>query len=68
MLSTRNVVLSKSEVCEAIRAFVRTKYHEKIEKGYELSDINVNDNASITFTFEEVLNPFVKSPKVKSNE
>lgn len=66
MLSTRQIILSQEEVCEAVRAFVRTKYHEKIEKGYELSDIKIPEQGgSVIFTFNEVLNPFTKSSKVK---
>lgn len=64
MLSSRTVVLSQEEVCQAVRDFVRTKYHEKIDKGYELTSVRPVDR-SVTFTFEEVINPFVKSPKVK---
>ena len=61
MLSTRTVVLSQEEVCEAVRTFLRTKYHEKIDKGYELHDIQPNEGKSVVFTFAEILNPFVKS-------
>lgn len=67
MLSTRQVILSQEEVCQAVRDFVRTKYHEKIEKGYELSDIKIpEEGGSVIFTFSETLNPFIKlSIKVK---
>jgi hypothetical protein len=66
MLSTRQVILSQDEVCEAVRAFVRTKYHEKIEKGYRLTSIQISEDGQIVnFLYEETLNPFVKSPKVK---
>jgi len=66
MLSTRQIILSQEEVCEAVRAFVRAKYHEKIEKGYELSNIHIPEQGgSVTFTFEEVLNPFMKSTRSK---
>lgn len=66
MLSTRQVVLSQDEVCEAVRAFVRVKYHEKIEKGYRLTSVRVSEDGQvINFLYEETLNPFVKSSKVK---
>ena len=66
MLSSRTVVLSQEEVCEAIRTFVRTKYHEKIEKGYELHTISIPEQGgAVTFTFAEVLNPFIKSSSTK---
>jgi len=61
VLSTRTVVLSQDEVCQAVRCFIRTKYHEKIEKGYGLADIQTNEDKSVTFTFSEVLAPFTKS-------
>jgi hypothetical protein len=66
MLSTRQIVLSNEEVCQAIRDFVRTKYHEKIEKGYQLTSIKVNEDGQvINFLYEETLNPFIKSPTAK---
>ena len=66
MLSTRQIILSNEEVCQAVRDFVRTKYHEKIEKGYRLTSIQVSEDGQVVnFLYEETLNPFVKSPKVK---
>jgi hypothetical protein len=64
MLSTRQIVLSKDEVCEAVKAFVRSKYHEKIEKGYILQAVKETADENFSFTFGETLDPFVKSPKV----
>jgi hypothetical protein len=67
MLSTRQIILSQNEVCEAIRDFVRAKYHEKIEKGYELSNIKISEEeGAVNFTFSETLSPFVKSSHGKS--
>lgn len=71
MLSTRQIILSQDEVCEAIREFVRLKYHEKIEKGYKLTSIQVSPQTnagttSVSFLYEETLSPFVKSSHGKS--
>ena len=60
MLSTRTVILSPEEVCEAVRTFVRTKYHEKIEKGYSLTAFTKQEDGSVSFVFGESLAPFVK--------
>ena len=66
MLSTRQIILSNEEVCQAVRDFVRTKYHEKIEKGYKLTSIQVSDDGQVVnFLYEETLNPFIKLAKVK---
>lgn len=63
MLSTRNIVLSQDEVCEAVKAFVRVKYHEKLGKNLTLTKIQVTpDSESVTFLYQETLNPFIKKP------
>lgn len=67
MRSSREVILSQEEVCEAIREFVRAKYHEKIETGYLLSNVKADSvDKSVSFTFSETLCPFVKSSHGKS--
>ncbi len=58
MRATRVVILSQDEVGEAIKAFVRAKYHEKIEKAYHLTDFIMNadgDSKSYSFVYEEAI-------------
>ena len=62
MLASRTVVLSQEEVCEAVRTYIRAKYHEKIEKGYELVRIEIpEEGGAVKFTFQETLDHFKKS-------
>ncbi len=64
MKSSRTQILSFSEVEEAVRTFVRQKYHEKIDKDDTLCSVVVNDDESgdksISFTFTELVMPYVK--------
>lgn len=64
MLTTRTVVLSTEEVGEAIRNFIRTKYHEKVDKDSFLTEWESNgDASSISFTFELSRNTVYKTSK-----
>ena len=60
MISNRTVVLSQDEVCEAIKAFVRAKYHEKIERSNILTKVDEKETGSFSFTFEEIMTPYIK--------
>lgn len=63
MQASRDIILSNKEVCEAVKTFIRTKYHEKIEPGYTLANILIDEDNdfAVTFTFVEDLSPFTKS-------
>lgn len=61
MLAERTIILSQEEVCEAVKTFVRTKYHEKIEKSYELATVVVpEEGGSVHFRFSEAISPYIK--------
>jgi len=61
MQSSRTQILSFSEVEEAIRTFVKQKYHERIDKDDKLVSVVVNnEDKSISFTFTELVMPYVK--------
>jgi hypothetical protein len=49
MQSNRVIVLSMSELEEAIKMYVRKKYHEKLEDLTHLCDISVDDAVSFVF-------------------
>lgn len=57
MKARRTVVLSPEEIGEAIKIFIRAKYHEKIEKTYYLTSIESNNNEPKSYSciYDELL-------------
>lgn len=52
MQSNRNIVLSLAEVEEAIKTYIRKKYHEKLDDLTHLCDVKVSQvDDAVTFNF-----------------
>lgn len=51
MLSNRNIVLSMAEVEEAIKTYIRKKYHEKLDDLTHLTYISGEDDSGVIFNF-----------------
>ena len=61
MKSSRTQILSFNEVSEAVKAYIKQKYHERIDKEDPLTSMVVNnEDSSVSFTFMEVVMPYVK--------